>query len=246
MMLSFANGNGGHPCSPGVGTLERVSAKPAAVDSREVSIRAYRPADRGQIRALCCETGYFGGPVDRLFQDRELFADLFTNAYLDYQPQWALVAEAEGRVVGYLLGAVSSQFDLLLMRSGLVTTCKMLWRLGCGRYAGHPRSRQFVRWLLLDGFREQPRHPPKAAHLHFDLEKRFRGRGISRRLWEMYSEQLRRARIGCCYGAFFSSPWRRPETVYSRYGFEEFDRRRTTLFEPELLPVDIVCVQKHL
>lgn len=231
-----------------------------------VRIRPYAAKDRPAIRHLCCETGFLGRPVDGLFHDRELFADLFTNAYLDYAPQWALVAEAAPsapglngdtagldlgqkgeRVIGYLIGAVSPRFDLLLMRSGFVTTTKMLLRLASGRYAGQPRSRRFIRWLLTAGYREQPRHPPRAAHLHCDLERGFRGRGIGRRLWETYDHMLRQAGFQECYGAFFSYNRRRPETAYRRYGFTVYDRRRTTLFEPDIPdPVEIVCVHKRL
>ena len=214
---------------------------------RPVRIRPYRSADRAAIRRLCCETGYLGRPVDCLFSDRELFADLFTNAYLDYQPEWALVADADGQLVGYLLGAVSRHFDMLLMHSGFVTTFKMVLRLAAGRYSAHRRSRRFVRWLLTVGYLEQPRHPSNAAHLHCDLERGFRGRGILKHLWEVYQERLRLAGVTRCYGAFFSHPQRRPETVYARYGFSVFDRKRTTLFEPEIRePVEVVCVARSL
>ncbi len=214
---------------------------------KPVRIRPYQESDRAAIRQLCCDTGYLGHPVDCLFQDRELFADLFTNAYLDHQPQWALVAEWNGKLVGYLLGAVSKHFDLLLMRSGFVTTSKMLLRLACGRYASHRRSRLFIRWLLTVGYREQPKHPPNAAHLHCDLARGFRGRGILKRLWDVYEERLRLAGVSRCYGAFFSHPRRRPEAVYARYGFSVYDRRRTSFFEPEISePVELVCVARQI
>ncbi len=220
---------------------------PVEIVGTALSIRSYRPADRAAIRRLCCDTGYLGNPVDDLFQDRELFADLFTNAYLKYQPGWALVAEADGRVVGYLLGAVSPYFEVFLMRCGFVTTIKMVLRLLAGRYSRHAPSRRFVGWLLTSGYREQPKHPPDAAHLHCDLEREFRGRGVMRRLWEVYEERLRRFGVTRCYGAFFSHPRRRPEAVYARYGFSVFDRRRTSLFEPAISdPVEVVCVQKSI
>ncbi|HWI57368.1 MAG TPA: GNAT family N-acetyltransferase [Bacillota bacterium] len=214
---------------------------------KKARIRPYQEADRPAICQLCCETGFLGNPVDPLFQDRQLFADLFTKAYLDYEPEWALVAEVDGRLIGYLLGSVSRHFDLLLMRSGFETTLKMCWRLATGRYAQHPRSRQFIRWLLTAAFREQPSHPAGAAHLHFDLERHFRGRGIGRRLWEVYEQKLQGAGVTRCYGAFFSHSKRRPEAAYARYGFSVFDRRRTTIFEPELTGlVEVVCVQKQI
>jgi ribosomal protein S18 acetylase RimI-like enzyme len=212
-----------------------------------VSIRSYRKTDRAVIRRLCCETGCLGGPVDRLFQDHELFADLFTRPYLEHEPEWVLIAEADGQVVGYLLGSVCKQFGVILLRSGLRTTVKMLWRLASGRYADHPRSRQFIRWLLTAGLREQPKHPHDAAHLHIQVDKNHRGRGVGRLLWQAYERRLRAAGIKRCYGAFFSHPKRHPELAYARYGFTVFDRRRTTLFQPEITdPVEVVCVCKTL
>jgi hypothetical protein len=211
----------------------------------KVRIRPYCATDRRAIRTLCCETGFFGNPVDSVFQDRELFADLFTNAYLDYEPDWALVADVDGRVIGYLLGSVSPHFDWALMRSGFRAVVKMVFRLLTGRYAQHPRSARFVRWLLLKGFGEQPKHPANAAHLHWDLDRGFRGRGICMRLWEVYESRLRRAGMRRCYGAFFSCPKRRPETVYARYGFQVYDRKRTTIFASEISePVEVVCVSR--
>lgn len=212
-----------------------------------IRIRGYTPADKQAIQALCCETGYLGRPVDAFFQDRDLFADLFTKAYLEHQPEWGLVAEANGHVVGYLLGSVASNFDLLQIRSGFQTMTKMLMRLATGKYSGHPRSRRFIRWLLTCGFWEQPKHPRNAAHLHFDLHQNFRGRGLGKRLWEEYERRLKAAGVKHCYGAFFSHPKRRPELAYARYGFEVYDRRRTTMFEPEIMePVEVVCVSKEL
>ncbi len=52
----------------------------------EVEIRKYEEKDRGSIREICCDTGFLGNPIDRIFKDRELFADLFASLYLDLEP----------------------------------------------------------------------------------------------------------------------------------------------------------------
>jgi GNAT superfamily N-acetyltransferase len=210
-------------------------------------IRPYRPEDRAAIRHICCETGFLGNPIDPVFRDRDLFADLFTKPYLDHEPDWALVAEVDGRVVGYLLGSVSPNFQLLLLRSGFETVCRMVFRLVAGRYAKHPRTAQFIRWLLIRGMKEQPRHPSPASHLHWDIDKPYRGRRLPTRLWSAYEQKLLSAGVTRCYGAFLSYRGRRPERAYGRYGFTVYDRKRTTLFEPEMAePVDVVCVQRAL
>jgi GNAT superfamily N-acetyltransferase len=212
-----------------------------------IFIRPYEEKDREAVRRICCDTGLWGNPIESLFTDREIFADLFAKPYLDHEPEWALIAEDRGRVVGYLLGSICPNFDLVLMHSGFQTAMKMLGRFATGRYAKHPRSRRFIRWLLTSGFWEQPRHPASAAHLHWEIEKNHRGKGIARLFWMAYEKKLRAAGVKQCYGAFFSHPGRQPEHVYARFGFSVFDRKRTTLFEPEISePVDVVCVQKVL
>jgi len=172
MVLRFVNGGEvGVAQAPGLFAKFGVEAEPVR-PARPVKIRPYRQTDRQAIRQICCDTGFLGKPVDAIFRDRELFADLFTKPYLEHEPEWALVAEAEDRVVGYLLGSVSKHFEAVLMCSGFQTVMKMLFRLALGHYREHPRSRRFIAWLLSAGMQEQPKHPPAAAHLH--------GPGISR------------------------------------------------------------------
>lgn len=222
-------------------------AEAANGHARKLVIRPYRKSDRETICRLCCETGFLGGPVDPLFQDHDLFAELFTRPYLEYEPEWAFVVEDRQEVVGYLLGSVRPRFDFKLLRSGLCTTTKMLLRLASGRYRNHPRSRHFIRWLLTSGFWEQPRHPRHAAHLHVQVDKHHQAYGIGRQLWKHYEQGLVEIGMKQCYGAFYSFAGRRPEQAYARYGFKVFDRRRTTLFEPEVRdPVEVVCVCKKL
>jgi GNAT superfamily N-acetyltransferase len=212
-----------------------------------IIIRPYRLEDRAAIRRICCDTGFLGNPIETIFSDREIFADLFAGPYLDYGADWAWVADAGGRVVGYLLGSVSLYFNYTLLYSGFQTTMKIITRAATGRYSRHPRTRHFIRWLLINGYREQPRHPENAAHLHLNLEKKYRGCGLGLRLWRTYEEQLEEAGIQNCYGAFFSRPDRRPETVYSRLGFSVYDRKLTSIFQPEVTdPVEVVCVQKRI
>jgi hypothetical protein len=213
----------------------------------QVRIRRYQESDREAVRLICCETGFLGQPIDRIYRDRELFADLICNPYLDYEPEWTLVAEADGRLVGYLLGSVSPHFQRNRMLSGFKTSCRMLARHLTGRYAHHPRSEQFVRWVLSRGLKEQPNHPEGAAHLHFNLERVYRIGTVTLRLWSVFQEMLQAAGVDHVYGEFFSCDQRNPERIYQRYGFKIYDRSETTIFQPEIPNlVSIVCSHKWL
>ncbi len=54
-----------------------------------IRLRSYQDTDREEVRRFCCETGFLGNPIDDIYRDHELFADLFLNAYLDYEPEWS-------------------------------------------------------------------------------------------------------------------------------------------------------------
>jgi hypothetical protein len=222
-------------------------AGPHAFSLLQVGCRQYLEPDREEVRRICCDTGFLGNPVDPLFQDRELFADLFTNAYLDYEPEWTLVADRGGLVAGYLTGSVAPGFNRNLMRSGFQTACKMLKRLVTGKYRHHPRSEQFVRWVLTRGLMEQPSHPEGAAHLHLNLERPLRWGAVARRLLATFESMILAAGINHYYAKFFSCPKRNPEHLYDRLGFQVYSRTETTIFQPEIADrVHIVCVQRRL
>ncbi len=209
--------------------------------SASFGVRPYARADRETVRRICCDTAFLGRPIDPIFRDRDLFADLMTAPYLDYEPEWAWVAEADGQIVGYLLGSVDAHVERRQITVGTATVLRMLGRLAAGRYAGHPRSRQYLRWLILRGGLERPRRPKGSAHLHFNLLDGFRGR-LGHQMWFAFDRRLRQAGIEKVYGEFPSWQHRRPEVAYSRYGFSEFDRRETTVFRPEVSEtVHLVC-----
>jgi hypothetical protein len=218
-----------------------------AVSGAPITIRKYRESDREEVRRICCDTGFLGEPIEGIFQDRELFADLFTNVYLDYEPDWSLVAESEGRVAGYLLGSVDLHFSRNLMLSGFQTACKMLRRLLTGKYSQHPRSEQFVRWVLTKGLLEQPRHPEEAAHLHVNLERPLRRGLVALGLLVTFEDRLAAVGFDHYYAKFFSCSLRNPERMYGRLGFKVYDRMASTIFQPEIAdPVNIVCTHKRL
>lgn len=227
--------------------IEIVLPADRAASRGSLRIRSYRESDREAVRHICCETGFLGKPVDSIFKDRELFADLHTGPYLEYEPEWALVAENDAHIVGYLLGSVNPYFELTRLYCGMKTLRKMVLRLLAGKYRDHRRSEQFVAWLLAKGFKEQPKRPDHAAHLHFNLARGYRGRGVARRLWVTFEEALKSVGIDECYGEFHSHGRHRPEVVYARYGFQVFDRCETTLYRHDIDgPVYVVCARKSL
>jgi len=70
-----------------------------------IIISPFKEKYRDTVREISYRTAYKGSFANKIFTDCELFADLWTNYYLDCEPQWAWVAKYNGRVIGYLIGS---------------------------------------------------------------------------------------------------------------------------------------------
>jgi hypothetical protein len=75
----------------------------------QLIIRDLRPEDRDQVRHVCFETGMMGAPIVDQYRDFESFADMFTAYYTDIEPENSVVAELDGKVVGYMLCALDER-----------------------------------------------------------------------------------------------------------------------------------------
>ncbi len=210
-------------------------------------IRSYTPHDRESIRTICCNTGFLGRPIDPIYHDRELFADALVNPYLDHEPGHAFVAEWGNDVVGYVLGSTDSHFELKALPKVAKTVMKMTWRALNGSYSSHPRSKQFVQWVLSCFPFERPKHPKNAAHLHANIARERVGKDLGLRLLTAYEEMLRKEGVPTYYGEVFSTDQRRTEALYQRLGFDIFDKRETTIFQPEIKDtLYFMCIMKSL
>lgn len=156
-----------------------------------VKIRTYETSDRALVRHIACETALRGEPVDALFGDREVVADLLTRYYTDFEPRFVWMAEHQGRVVGYLTGCLDTRRYRRVMARRVVPAV-LLRALVCGALR-RPETWQWLRagveTLRMGGlWRKIPidRFP---AHLHVNLLRGFRERGAGRRLVECFIER---------------------------------------------------------
>lgn len=226
-----------------------MTPKPAKQHLRpDVRIRAYEKKDREVLQRLCCDTAFFGTPIDIVFKDRELFAELITAPYLDYEPEWTLVGESGGRVIGYLMGSASPSFFRYRAKTGAATLVKIGRRLVRGDYSDHPRSERFARWLFTRSWREDPPSPRQAAHFHCNTQPGFRwaNSGFALAAWRLFEEALRREGVDHYFAKALSCSGRNVERAYTRLGFELYSKRKTTIFATEVSHLKMVCMHKAL
>jgi hypothetical protein len=193
------------------------------------SIRPFRASDRAAVRRLCCQTGFLGQPIHPVYEDAELFADFLTTYYTDHEPESSFVVEdTGGELHGYLLGCRRPFWNQLYsFYQNVVLTLRALLR--CSRY--NERSRRFIRWIILNGWREVPAAPRRTPHFHMNLLPEARKMETTRELVSAYLAYL----YGCgekqVYGQIVTFESRRGERMFERYGFRVVNRSEITKYK---------------
>lgn len=153
-------------------------------------IRRAEKGDWPGIAGLCADTGAQGDPVGD--DERVEFAERWVGPYRVLRPDWTFVAEAEGRLAGYLTGSPDSlAFEEERRRA----------------FKPEPDAREF---FPMD-FRLElwSRHP---AHLHMNVAAAVRRRGVGAALVAAFMFALREtgapsAHVIC--GEAASTYWRK-------------------------------------
>jgi hypothetical protein len=197
-------------------------------EEKAFTIRSYRPSDRAAVRRLCCQTGFLGEPIDPIYEDRQLFADFLTTYYTDHEPESAFVVEIDGALRGYLLGCRKPLRNQLY--SFYQNVC--LFARALLRYPRYnQRSRWFILWILMNGWREVPAAPRRTPHFHINLLPDARKISTTRALFSAYFAYLYRKGERRVYGQIVTFESRRGEKMFERYGFKVLNRARITKYE---------------
>ena len=191
-------------------------------------IRSYRASDREAVRKLCCDTGFLGERIDPIYEDRQLFADFLTTYYTDWEPESSFVIESDGEIRGYLLGCRRPFLNQLYsFWQNVSLFVKALSRYF--RYNG--KSRRFIRWTLVHGWREVPATPRRTPHFHINLLPDARKMSTTRALMSAYLSYLYRSGDKRVYGQIVTFESRRGEKMFERYGFKVLNRAEITKYK---------------
>ena len=197
-------------------------------NSKPFIIRSYRRSDREAVRKLCCDAGFLGEPIDPVYEDRQLFADFLTTYYTEWEPESSFVIESDGEIRGYLLGCRKPlRNQLYSFWQNVSLFLKALSRY----FRYHERSRRFIRWALVHGWREVPAAPRRVPHFHVNLLPDARKMSTTRALMSAYLSYLYRCGEKRVYGQIVTFESRRGEKMFERYGFKVLNRAEITKYK---------------
>ncbi len=209
-------------------------------------LRQYQPKDRETLRYICCETGFIGEPIDQIFYDRKIFADMIIGYYLAREPKHTLVAEVEGNIVGYLTGSIANNAQIWVLAFGTSAIIKAAIKSVLGFYKTHSQNKKFIKNIFKLAFSGLPDHPKNAAHCHLNLLKGYRGKGIGTALLKTFYKQARKAEFTKVFEDVTSHPGKTLK-YFKQAGFTIFDEKPGTLFGDKLKgKASSICIVKSL
>ncbi len=224
--------------------MQESRTSPAGTADKQRLIRKYATDDRADIRRICCDTGLLGTPIDQVFEDREIFADVLTSYFTDCEPQSSFVLEQDGMIAGYLLGTRYTRQQRKYERQ-LVPG--LLWRV-LRRLGGYsPASRRYLLWVLFNSWREVPEAPGDYPHFHINLLAEARSVASTRLLVDAFLAYLHECGEQQVYGQVVSVGNRRAGRTFERYGFKILNKSEITKYRKVCqAPVFLTTILKDL
>ena len=162
-----------------------------------ILIRPYQISDRQQVRHIAWETAFLGEPASAFFDGQEILEDFLTLYFTDEVPESCFVAEFQGSVVGYLIGAKDPKRMNRLFQTKILPPL-FFKAVVHGIFLKRINLIFFFRCFLSftkgefrmpDFFKKYP------AVLHINLKKGFRASGFGSKLMNAYLEYLRKERV---------------------------------------------------
>ena len=195
-------------------------------------VRPYRSADRRAVFQLCGDTAFFGDPLERFLDARELFLDTFATYYTDVASGYLWVAAGEsGEIFGYLMGCPDT---LAYYQWFTPHARKIAWRAMTLHYRGIlTRKTIGYIWRYFRVHLPYLDLSPYPAHLHVNTRADLRGNGMGTALMQTYLDQLRNMNIPGVHLETTSEnriavPW------YEKLGFRLLQSTPTDLYKAGL------------
>jgi ribosomal protein S18 acetylase RimI-like enzyme len=197
----------------------------------EILVRPFRFDDRAGLLKIAADTANFGDPIEAYLDDRWIFLDSFYSYYTDFEPEHAWVVDAGGDVVGFLTGCIDTRWHDEILKKKIVPV--VLGYVLKGKYHFGRKSWSYLYRIgraALGGEFAHVDVTQYPAHLHINVDARFRGCGLGRKLIDAYLGQLRGLGVP---GVHLETTSMNATAcrLYEKVGFRLLDARPTRLFE---------------
>ena len=202
-------------------------------------IREYKFADRFSIRNIAYETAFMGESADIFFNDKEILADFLTKYFTDFEPRSIFVAEDNGSVVGYIIGAkncriLNKTFIMMVLPKllAMIVFRGAFLRKKCRTYILNS-----LKGFLKGEFRMPDFSKEYPAVLHINISKDYRHFGLGGRLMLKFIDYLKNEKVR---GVQLSTISEKGKAFFEKQGFSLLYSSKRSYFK-NISGKDIIC-----
>ena len=184
-----------------------------------ILVRPYRAGDEADVRRICFETALYGESMAPLLDDVQLVSEALIGPYIRITPEQLFVARVGQAVAGYLSGCFNAERIESYYRRGMaIRLLKLFMERGHWRRS---RSWRFAWRGSVHAARIRrlvaPVRTAYPAHLHINLDARYRRQHLGSLLLRRFEEAAREAAVPGVYATTATDPGR---SFFARHGFE--------------------------
>jgi ribosomal protein S18 acetylase RimI-like enzyme len=155
-----------------------------------VLVRQATEADRDALYDICVRTGDAGRDARHLLTEHRLYGHLWAGQYLTFAPDFAIVADRDGEVAGYVLGAPDTvAFEAALARNWWPPLQAVHPLPGTGT----PKDIELIRRLHAPDHTDTRITAKYPSHLHINLLPAAQAMGLGRAMMGALFQLLREA-----------------------------------------------------
>lgn len=149
-----------------------------------LNIRLFKPADLNGLYAISLATGHEGGNASHLYEDGKLMGHIYTAPYALLEPNFALVAEDDYGVAGFVLGTPDTDAWFQRLESEWWPHLRDTYA-DPGAVPSPDWSPDQKRAFMIHHPVPTPRQVNECypAHMHLNLAPRIQGRSVGFRLF---------------------------------------------------------------
>ena len=158
-----------------------------------VVIRKFEAQDRKAVRQIVYDTALMGEPAALFFNGQEVISDAFSLYFTDYEPGSCFVAQINGQVIGYLIGARKKITSEGILRDKIALPL-FFKALKSGIFL-KAKNIIFIFSCLIDLLKNGAKTPDfnqkYPATFHINITHGFRGQNIGSKLINAYLDYLK-------------------------------------------------------
>lgn len=165
-----------------------------------MEIRAFREADRAELRELFARAGE-GSPSGSLWGHTESEREIYLEPYMDLEPGSLFLAADHGRLVGYLTGCLDSAAfpgeDERMARA--IRRHRLYLRRGPAAFLARAVLDSAVAAIRRQGAPRGFTDPRWPSHLHINVAPEARGTGAAHELMAAWQQRVKEAGSPGCH-----------------------------------------------